>query len=275
VGVSVVNALSSRTEVEVTATAPAHDRLRTRRQGRGAGEGRKAKKTGTLVRFWPDADVFETTDLDHDTVLQRLRETALLNPGPEIVLVDERDGRSSHAVVPQRSGRLRRTSCSPASDPLVPRSWSATSARSTATRCARRRVHLVGRLPRRPPAQLRQHRAHRRRRHPRGGLPPGADHHAQQVRSRQSGALLKKDPNLTGDDVREGLVAVVSLKIPDPQFEGQTKGRLGSTSRGPTSSRCVAEAFAAWLAKHRAKGRQIVKRASVAAKARQAAKAAA
>jgi DNA gyrase subunit B len=54
---------------------------------------------------------------------------------------------------------------------------------------------------------------------------------------RDSGALLKKDPNLTGDDVREGLVAVVSLKLPDPQFEGQTKGRLGSTSPAATSSR--------------------------------------
>ena len=46
---------------------------------------------------------------------------------------------------------------------------------------------------------------------------------------RDTGALLKKDPNLTGDDIREGMVAIVSVKLPDPQFEGQTKGRLGST----------------------------------------------
>ncbi len=91
---------------------------------------------------------------------------------------------------------------------------------------------------------------------------------------RDSGALLKKDPNLTGDDVREGLVAVVSLKLPDPQFEGQTKGRLGSTVARAYVEQVVSEALAAWLVKHKAKGRQIVKRAAVAAKARQAAKAA-
>jgi DNA gyrase subunit B len=91
---------------------------------------------------------------------------------------------------------------------------------------------------------------------------------------RDTGALLKKDPNLTGDDVREGLVAVVSIKLPDPQFEGQTKGRLGSTVARSYVEQVVAEAFAAWLAKNKAKGRQIVKRAAVAAKARQAAKAA-
>ncbi|MGM0619198.1 MAG: toprim domain-containing protein, partial [Actinomycetota bacterium] len=91
---------------------------------------------------------------------------------------------------------------------------------------------------------------------------------------RDSGALLKKDPNLTGDDVREGLVAVVSIKLPDPQFEGQTKGRLGSTIARGYVEQVVADAFATWLAKNKAKGRQIVKRAAVAANARQAAKAA-
>src|SRR5680860_163777 len=74
--------------------------------------------------------------------------------------------------------------------------------------------------------------------------------------ARDSGALLKKDPNLTGDDVREGLVAVVSVKLPDPQFEGQTKGRLGSTIARGYVEQVVAEAFAAWLVKHKAKGRQ-------------------
>ncbi|MEY3019179.1 MAG: hypothetical protein RLZZ272_163, partial [Actinomycetota bacterium] len=91
---------------------------------------------------------------------------------------------------------------------------------------------------------------------------------------RDSGALKRNDPNLTGDDVREGLVAVVSLKFPEPQFEGQTKGRLGSTLARTYVEQVVSEALAAWLAGHSAHGRRIIKRAAVAAQARQAAKAA-
>jgi DNA gyrase subunit B len=274
VGVSVVNALSSRTEVEVLRDGAHH----TIAFARGAkieelAKAGKSKKTGTCVRFWPDPDVFETTDLDHDTVLQRLRETALLNPGLQIVLVDERDGRS--VTLAFRNGL----------------------------------VDFVGELlgghdPLVPPVVIRDEREI-------DGHPVALDlaftwsdaFHDDRLRSyvnivrtadggthvegfrraltttlnkfgRDSGALLKKDPNLTGDDVREGLVAVVSLKLPDPQFEGQTKGRLGSTLARGYVEQVVTEAFAAWLAKHRAKGRQIVKRAAVAAKARQAAKAA-
>jgi DNA gyrase subunit B len=89
---------------------------------------------------------------------------------------------------------------------------------------------------------------------------------------RDSKALSAKDPNLTGDDVREGLVAVVSIKLPDPQFEGQTKGRLGSTVARSYAEQVVGEGLARWLDANTARGRRIIKRASVAAKARQAAK---
>gem|GEM_PF-4628258 len=96
VGVSVVNALSDRTEVEVTRGGARH--------AIGFARGRtkdKLKKlpgkrtgTGTLVRFWPDATIFETVDFDHDTIAQRLHETALLNAGLSLTLIDDRDGRS-------------------------------------------------------------------------------------------------------------------------------------------------------------------------------------
>jgi DNA gyrase subunit B len=87
VGVSVVNALSSRTEVEVTRDGSRHTIAFERGPRVDAlKKAGKAKGSGTLVRFWPDGEVFETTDLDYATVAQRLRETALLNPGLEIVL---------------------------------------------------------------------------------------------------------------------------------------------------------------------------------------------
>jgi DNA gyrase subunit B len=274
VGVSVVNALSSRTEVEVGRGGHRHtiafERGATIEKLKKAG---KRKTTGTTVRFWPDDEVFETTDIDHDTVAQRLRETALLNPGLEIVLIDDRDGRSQtfrfkHGLRDFVKELLH------GKDPLV------------------------------TPIELHDEREHE-------GYTMALDvaftwtdgFHDDRLRSyvnivrtadggthvegfrraltttlnkfgRDTGALLKKDPNLTGDDIREGMVAVVSVKLPDPQFEGQTKGRLGSTVARSYVELVVADAFATWLAKNKAKGRQIVKRATVAAKARQAAKAA-
>jgi DNA gyrase subunit B len=274
VGVSVVNALSTRTEVEVVRDGHRHtiafERGPTVEQLSKTG---KKRGHGTTVRFWPDPDIFETTEFRFDTVADRLRETALLNPGLEIVAVDERDGRSEtfHFT------------------------------RGLADFVERL---LSGKDPLTPPITLTDEREHEGRKVALDVAFTWSDgFHDDRLRSyvnvvrtadggtheegfrraltatlnkfgRDSGALLKKDPNLTGDDVREGLVAVVSLKIPDPQFEGQTKGRLGSTIARQYVEQVVSEALAAWLVKHKAKGRQIVKRAAVAAKARQAAKAA-
>jgi DNA gyrase subunit B len=274
VGVSVVNALSTRTEVEVVRDGHRHtiafQRGPTVEKLAKAG---KKRGHGTTVRFWPDPDIFETTELRFETVTERLRETALLNPGLEIVAVDERDGRSEtfHFT------------------------------RGLADFVERL---LSGKEPLTAPITLTDEREHEGRKVALDVSFTWSDgFHDDRLRSyvnivrtadggtheegfrraltstlnrfgRDSGALLKKDPNLTGDDVREGLVAVVSLKLPDPQFEGQTKGRLGSTVARAYVEQVVSEALAAWLVKHKAKGRQIVKRAAVAAKARQAAKAA-
>ena len=274
VGVSVVNALSTRTEVEVTRGGHRH----TIAFSRGAKtqdlqKAGKAKGSGTLVRFWADADIFETTTIEHDRIAERLRETALLNPGLEIMLADDRDGRSQtfkfqHGLTDFVNDLLR------GKDPLV----------------APVEVHDQREFEGHPLAldlaftwsdgfhddRLRSYVNIVR-------TADGGTHEEGFRRAltstlnkfgRDSGALLKKDPNLTGDDVREGLVAVISVKLPDPQFEGQTKGRLGSTVARGYVEQVVAEALTAWLAKHKAKGKQIVKRAAVAAKARQAAKAA-
>ena len=91
----------------------------------------------------------------------------------------------------------------------------------------------------------------------------------------QRGLFPKKGPqSVTGDDLREGMVAVISVKMPDPQFEGQTKGRLGSAIMRRFVERVVNEELGAWLAANPAHGKRIVKKATVAAQARQAAQAA-
>ncbi len=275
VGVSVVNALSSRTEVEVMRGGARHTiafergpKVEDLKKQRG-----KVKGSGTLVRFWPDTEVFETTDIDHDTVAQRLRETALLNAGLVMVLIDDRDGRSQTLTFKHGLrdfvGELLH-----GKDPLVPaievhdeRQWEGLPVAIDAAFTWSDGFH---------DSRLRSYVNIVR-------TADGGTHEEGFRRAltttlnkfgRDTGALLKKDPNLTGDDIREGLVAVISVKLPDPQFEGQTKGRLGSTVARTYVELVLAEEFATWLVKNKAKGRQIVKRASVAAKARQAAKAA-
>ena len=275
VGVSVVNALSDRTEVEVTRGGARHaiSFAKGRTVDKLAKLPGKRTGSGTLVRFWPDGTIFETVVFDHDTIAQRLHETALLNAGLALTLIDERDGRS--ATYRSKKGLVDFVAeLLGDAEPLVP----------TITLSDTREIE---------------------------GLPVAIDvaftwtesFHDDRLRSyvnivrtgdggtheegfrraltatlnrfgRDSKALGVKDPNLTGDDVREGLVAVISIKLPDPQFEGQTKGRLGSTLARSYAEQVVGEGLARWLDANAARGRRIVRRASVAAKARQAAKAA-
>jgi len=275
VGVSVVNALSRRTEVEVTREGARHaaafergstvERL-AKLPGRRSG-------TGTVVRFWPDTSIFETTVLDYDTVAQRLRETALLNAGLTVTLVDDRTGRSE--TFRSRKGLVDFvTELLGPAEPLVPVITISDTRTIEGAPVAidvaftwtesfhddrlRSYVNIV--------------------RTQDGGTHEEGFRRALTATlnrfGRESKALTAKDPNLTGDDVREGLVAVISIKLPDPQFEGQTKGRLGSTLARSYAEQVVSEGLARWLDANAAKGRRIVRRASVAAKARQAAKAA-
>ncbi len=275
VGVSVVNALSKRTEVEVTRDGARHAVAfaRGRTKEKLAKLPGKRTSTGTLVRFWPDDTIFETVDFDHDTIAQRLHETALLNAGLSLTLVDDRDGRS--VTYRSKKGLVDFvTELLGDADPLVP----------VITFSDEREVdgHPVAI----DVALTWSDGFHDERIRSYVNIVRTADGgtHEEGFRraltttlnrfGRDSKALGAKDPNLTGDDVREGLVAVVSIKLPDPQFEGQTKGRLGSTLARSYAEQVVGEGLARWLDANTAKGRKVVKRASVAAKARQAAKAA-
>jgi len=276
VGVSVVNALSTRTEVEVTRDGHVH--VMALQRGEVVEEleqGAKRSGHGTTLRFWADPEVFETTTLDFDRVAERLRETALLNPGLQCRLVDERDdGRSEtwryddglSDFVDQLLGDAR---------PIVPTI----------------RVHETGEVDGIPIAvdvaltwtdgfhdeRLRSYvnivRTADGGTHEtgfRGAVTEAFKEHAKGTR----GLLTKKDPEPNGDDLREGLVAVVSLKLPDPQFEGQTKGRLGSTVARTFVQQAVAEALRTWIASNKGHAKKIVTRAVVAARSRMAAKAA-
>jgi DNA gyrase subunit B len=275
VGVSVVNALSSRTEVEVVRDGARHtaafERGRTveplaKQRGKRAG-------TGTTVRFWPDPTVFETIAVAYETVAQRLRETAQLNPGLALTISDDRDGRSETFRAKRGLADMVDELLGKA-EAIVP-----TIALADEREIEGRRVALDVAL-----TWTEGFHDERVRSYVNVVRTADGGTHEEGLRravtatlnrfGRESRALTAKDPNLTGDDVREGLVAVVSIKLPDPQFEGQTKGRLGSTVARSYAEQVVGEGLARWLDANAAKGRRIVRRAAVAAQARQAARAA-
>jgi len=274
VGVSVVNALSRRTEVEVARDGQRHAMAFARgRRVSGLTVVGRARRTGTTVRFWPDPDVFDAVQFDGDRIATRLRETALLNPGLRIDLIDERTGRSEEFrfrggladFVADLLGAGEPLLTKPISisrseafegHPLacdIAVNWSA----SGFDERVRSYVNVI--------------------RTPDGGA------HEEGFRKAITGtvnrwgqanrAFAKSDPqSLSGDDLREGMIAVISVKMPDPQFEGQTKGKLGSAIMRRFVERVVNDALGEWLAANPTLGRKIVRKATVVAKAREAAR---
>ena len=275
VGISVVNGLSARTEVEVVRDGRRHRIAFARGKRTEALEtvGKaRAKDTGTVVRFWPDDEIFDDTTFDTERIVTRLRETALLNPGLTVEIRDDRDGRSEtfrfargladfvddlagdDALLLSRPVTITREE-SVSGVPLacdLAVNWSA----SGSDERTRSYVNIIRTAD--------------------GGA------HEEGFRKGFTGTLnrwgqankafKKGDPNLTGEDLREGLRAVVSVKMPDPQFEGQTKGKLGSASMRGFVERCVNESLSEWLDQNPAEGRRVVRKAQVAAKAREAAR---
>jgi DNA gyrase subunit B len=275
VGVSVVNALARKTEVEVARDGKRHAITFARgKRTKALHVVGRTKKTGTVVRFWPDPDIFDATDFDADAVAVRLRETALLNPGLRIDFSDERDRRNE--TFQFRKGladfvaELARGEDTVLSKPvLISR---AETADGKALACDIAVNWLAGSFDERMRSYVNVIRTAD------GGT------HEEGFRKALTGTLnrwgqankafRKDDRALTGDDLREGIVAVVSVKMPDPQFEGQTKGKLGSAVMRSFVERAVNEAFSEWLDANAAQGRKVIRKAQVVSKAREAARAA-
>ncbi len=275
VGVSVVNALSRRTEVEVVRDGKRHAIAfsRGKRTSPLAVTGR-AKRSGTTVRFWPDEQVFDATAFDDDMVATRLRETCLLNPGLRIDFADERSGRSE--TFSYRKGLADFVTLLLGDDEaLLARPIAITRAETfegKALACDIAVNWAAGGFDERLRSYVNVIRT------PDGGA------HEEGFRKAITGTInrwgeaskvfARSDPRLTGDDLREGMVAVISTKMPDPQFEGQTKGKLGSAVMRRFVERCVNEALGEWLDANPSLGRKVVRKAKISAKAREAARAA-
>ena len=226
VGVSVVNALSREDDGRHPARTASRGTRSTRRAARRPSwsRARPARSTGTTVRFWPDPEIFtETVEFKREQLTERLRELAFLNAGLEIHLLDERedpvhkdvyrynDGLDGLREVPRTAARRSSTSPSRSSqkgddEVEVAMQWNAGYTESVYSFANTINTHEGG-----------MHEE---------GLKKSLTNVINRY-ARAKGLLKEKEENLIGEDVREGLTAIVSVKLRDPQFEGQTKTKLG------------------------------------------------
>lgn len=273
VGISVVNALSERTLVRVQRDGATWDMSFKRgKRTKKLTKGSRTKQSGTLVQFWPDPDVFDELGFSQDVIGIRLRETCLLNPGLRIDFSDQRDGHTEtwqfrHGLADFVADLLGDN------DALLSKPISVSRSETEAGKplaCDIAMNWASGGFEEHVRSYVNVIRTADGGAHEEGfrkAITGTVNRWGQ-----QNNAFRKNDVPLTGDDLREGLVAVLSVKMPDPQFEGQTKGKLGSASMRSFVERCVNEALTEWLDANTGLGRRIVKKAQVAAKAREAAK---
>ncbi|HYU60855.1 MAG TPA: DNA topoisomerase (ATP-hydrolyzing) subunit B [Solirubrobacterales bacterium] len=269
VGVSVVNALSDRLHLEVRRDGHVWTQDYSRGKPTSAfKKGAAAKKTGTKITFLPDLEIFEEIGFDFQTLAERLRETAFLTRGLKIDLIDERgSGQEVHfhykgGIVDfvrhlnENKDPLHRKTVffeSEADDGQVEvaMQWNSSYQESIFSFANNINTHEGG-------SHLSGFRAALTR--------------TLNAYARGKGLLKEKDENLSGDDVREGLTAVISVKLQDPQFEGQTKTKLGNPPVEGLVKETVNRKLGEFLEENPSEARRILTKAVEAARAREAAR---
>ncbi len=271
VGVSVVNALSRRLEAEVTREGYRWSQAFERGKPMDAQvhRGRRARRTGTTISFWPDPQIFEDTlDFSYGTVSQRLRELAFLNRGLEVRLVDEREEDRSDTF--RYKGGLRdfilhlnRRREALHSQVMYLEDRGEDAELETALQWTAAFNENVLSFAN----NINTHEGGTHEEGFRTALTKAVNDYA-----RFKNLLKDKDPNLAGEDVREGLTAVVSVKVREPQFEGQTKTKLGNTEIRSYVVKALNRMLPEWLERHPGDARRIVEKARAAQHAREAAR---
>lgn len=293
VGISVVNALSTRINVEVRrqgyfwsqnfenqhSTTPLI-------QGRALEEG---EETGTSVTFWADPAIFEVTEYDFETLRARFQQMAFLNKGLQITLTDERtfdeagdeiadesdNAQPHHQSVTYKYPNgikdyveylVKAKKSAPVEDEVIDFASEDLTMGISAeiamqwTRAYSESIHSFANTITTTEGGTHEEGF-------RAALTGLINRYA-----REKGLLKDKDENLSGDDVREGLTAVISVKLTVPQFEGQTKTKLGNSEAKTFVQRVVTEKLSDWLGEHPAEAKMIVQKGQEAARARLAAK---
>jgi DNA gyrase subunit B len=274
VGVSVVNALSSRLEVEIRRDGYVWwQSYRLSQPETALTRGERTEETGTILTFWPDQNIFETTDWDFETLSRRLQEMAFLNRGLAINLTDERPEHINgepHVVHYCYEGgiadfvRYLNASKEPVHSTVISfgdegtgisaeiaMQWNSTYSESVHTfantiNTAEGGTHEEGF---------------------RAALTSVVNRYAKEQK-----LLREKDDNLQGEDVREGLAAIIHVKLANPQFEGQTKTKLGNTEARSFVLKATNDHLRDWFERNPGEAKDIITKATQAARARIAAR---
>ena len=271
VGASVVNALSEKMVVEVSRDGYVWKQQYLRGEATTPVEkGKETLKTGTKSTFWLDPEIFtETTVIDNDVVATRFREMAFLNKGLKIVLLDERQGQPDEQVFHYEGGiasyveflNKNKTPLFP--DPIyidkeyegmrveVAMQYTDSYSESILSFANNINTHNGG-------THLTGFR--------------NAITRVLNDYARKNNILKDSEQNLSGDDVREGLTAIVSVKLSNPEFEGQTKEKLGSQEAMGAVQDVVKEKFQEWLEFNPKMAKQIIEKTLQAQRAREAAR---
>ena len=270
VGSSVVNALSEKLEVEVSDGEHIHyqsyERGKPTCKLKVIGD---TDKTGTKITFKPDPEIFEVLEFDYDTLLKRLREQAFLNKGVKILLTDYRV-ENPETVTLHAEGGIKEfvTYINRGKDPLhddiiyfeaqredmmVEVAMQYTTAYSEILLSFANNIHT---------GDGGTHET---------GFKAGLTRVINDY-ARKNNILKEKDANLSGEDTREGLTAIISVKVTEPQFEGQTKTKLGNSEARTLVEYALNEKLAEFLEENPRVARTIVEKTITASRAREAAK---
>jgi DNA gyrase subunit B len=272
VGASVVNALSSKLSVEVNRDGF----VWTQSYSIGVPDaplkkGAKTTKTGTTIKFTPSKEIFETVVFDYETLRQRFQQMCFLNKGLRIKLTDERDGKTDEykydlGLIDYVKYLNSAKKVEVVHDDIISIE-SQTKDKKMSLEVAMQwttgyneGVHTYANT-------INTHEGGTHEEGFRSAITSLLNKYA-----RDKGLLKEKDENLTGDDVREGLTAVVSVKLSEPQFEGQTKTKLGNTEAKTYVQKIVADQLGDWFERNPSGAKEIVRKAIQAAAARLAAR---
>ncbi|MBT3864757.1 DNA topoisomerase (ATP-hydrolyzing) subunit B [Candidatus Peregrinibacteria bacterium] len=269
VGVSVVNALSETLVAEVYRDGKVHEQTYSKGDAKAelkvSGE---TKLTGTKITFYPDKTIFDSVDFDFSTVVARMRQQAYLTRGVTIEIVDERNGDKCRFYfeggIKSYVRHLNKSRDSigdvvyieqDTAEGKIEVAMQYTNSFQEQIYSFANNIHTIE-----------------------GGMHvtgfKAALTRTINTYARKNDLLKEKDGNLTADDVREGLTTVISVKLKDPQFEGQTKSKLGNAEMRTAVESVFNEAFAEYLEEHPNDARGVVGKCHLAARARMAARAA-
>ncbi|MEX2395059.1 MAG: ATP-binding protein, partial [Actinomycetota bacterium] len=277
VGVSVVNALSTRLDLEIDSSLDGkrhqmafHNGGKVKEKLHPIGKAPRGR-TGTTVTFWPDPEVFaaEGTEFRGQTILERLQTYAFLNKGLEIHFVDQRKEMEREQTYKYNGGIVDFVKhLNQAKEPLF------------------RKIsqYEMTETDQEVEVALQWNTGYNEGIHSfangietaEGGMHEEgfkkALTNAVNRYAKEKGILKEKDGNLLGEDIREGLTAVISVRLRDPQFEGQTKAKLGNVSMRSLVERATNEKLASWFEENPPEARKVVQKSLIASRARLAAK---